>query len=328
MPLSKRLHRLWIGLATLLAIFLYAAWPWLVSIPWKLEPLDKYLIHQGRGPKAEMAHGEPSAWHAPDSRWELLLCDDYRIQFPRKKIVARPPKPKAPQRRAPPAVHNDEDRLTDFVIDVGDHFERPRSFDDLAKALNANRAMRASLFFVGKSLLQKPYYGFVPPGACLHRVDRELFHEPFHQLEVQQNGERVKVAIESPQAAEVFVVAGVGAANARMAAYRRKPPVAIGLEEYWAVVYMGIGSGGWDQFLLDKIKIGPTSAEISIYERQPLISSGWESYWFLIPLGPLPDGPYEVAVRDATSGETRLSTAVDLQRRGEAERAALKVETR
>lgn len=319
----KGRHRVWIGLATLLAMTLFAAWPWLASVPRKFEPLEKYLIYDGIGPKVEMAHGEPSAWHRPKSRWELLLCDDYRIQFPRTKVVDRPSRPKSPRRSVPAAVFNDEDELTDFVIDVGDHFEHPKSFDDLAKALNGNLATRASVFFQCKSMFQKPYYGFVPAGACLYRVDRELFHEPIAALTVIQNGERVNVTLESPKASEVFLVAGAGAYNARRAAYQRKPPVALGLEEYWAVVYMGVGSGGGDQFHLDRIKVGPTSAEISIYERQQFISSGYEAYWFLVPLGPLADGPYEVTIRDATGGEARLSTAVDLHRETESDRAGL-----
>ena len=53
---------------------LYFGWPWIVAVPWKLEPLKDYIVYDDEVQPSNRSAGiVVSVWRPPSSRSELFL---------------------------------------------------------------------------------------------------------------------------------------------------------------------------------------------------------------------------------------------------------------
>ena len=172
--------------------------------------------------------------------------------------------------------------------------------------------MRGRAYFTGWFRHNKPYYGELPIWLC--NQGTSLGFDP-RRLQIRKDFRVVDAYLEIPNHPQVTVVAGSGIWDAQRAAYFEEQPIAFNFAEYWAVVYAGTSGSTPAAFLLDRVTIDEKEAVVVI-DRPPRGSSTADShpYWFFIPLGQLPDGPYKVAVRNASTGDIDSETTATLRR--------------
>lgn len=303
-----------IGCLAVIAIWYYTT-PWTNNLEKRFRPLSDYRVRDDGTPAADRPTLHSEKWRVPNSRWELLLTRDEDVHYPirpsapiKPENASRtPPAKPSPPEMSPPVPRvrwEDGDTLTDFVVDQGNCYSCPATEFELRGAIAERKAYRASHFFLDQVYLSsKPFYGEIPAWRCLRESGHERELPRVARLQFREGVKLVDAALPTPDQPEVYIVAAASSYNMHQAAFRRDPPIAYPQDQYWAVVFAGIGGSGPTKFLLDKAEVRKESATISIYQPPRGVSTcDIHAYWFFVPLGRLPEGPYSVNVRDVTDG--------------------------
>jgi hypothetical protein len=299
-------------------------WAWLSTTPGRLQSLDKYRIYDSSvvldtSAPEKIKDWTTFKWRAPRSRTELLWADEHSIWYPqkprtksKKKVVAKRNSHATFQFSVPV---REEDQLDDFVVEFGEWFHHPDSWDELNTAIRRGAAHRSSAFFAQHYGRTKPFLGEIPTSLCYSEGGDGINVRRVNRLQVWKDFNRVDVNLPTPKTPQATIVAARGAYNAQKAIYDGTAPISYRHSPYWVAIYAGSASSSPAEFVVDRITIDKKSADIFLY-RSPKFYGTRDiyPYWYLVPLGHLPDGEYTVNVFESSQKELLASTT-DLLRK-------------
>lgn len=315
----------WVALVVLLllSLVLIWQWDWLSTIPWRLQSLEKYRIYDSSvvldiSSPENIKDWTTFKWRTPRSRTELLWADEHSIWYPqkprtksKKKVVA---KKKSHATFQFPVPIREHDQLDDFVVEFGDWFHHPDSWDELNVAVRRGAASRSSYFFTHRYGRIKPFLGEIPSSLCYSEGGDGINVRKIDRLKIWKDFKRVDVSLPTPQTPTIAIVAANGIYNAQKALYDGTGPISYRQSPNWAAIYAGSASSPAAEFFIEHIDIEKKSAEILVY-RPPTSRDTYDRhpYWVFVPLGCLPDGEYTIKVFDSSEEKPIASTTAILR---------------